>query len=864
MAARNRSNFDYTQSISKSFFVTNFPDNTIARDLWEVCNGYGTVVDVFIPNRKSKSGKRFAFVRFFKVENVDRLVANLCTLWIGRMHLYANVVRYDRPPLNSPRPNAAPRLSAKSVPRPAANGASSYVSALKGNPNTINHTSLAPAQVLDEECLVERDLENFVLGEVKDFSSINNLYSLRSKEGFQHIGSRWGEMLELEENEDDNFARKRICIRTKQEDNILEKFKIIVRGKIFVVRAKELFVWSPSFKGVKDGEFFSDDDSVYGEEENNIDLSKKENLADEDESDIKGVSETVFGEEDNPLDQEPIQNLSPNVKENSSNPFNLINLINKQDKGEANSELESSLRFPLGFTHADQGTPGLGSKAKKEWIKELSNKHKVDFLSIQETKTDHISDMDIKSLWVKILMIAIYAPQSSTSKRLLWNFLSSLIGRWDGQFMVMGYFNENIRIWVNDYRKMQYGHLEDLRSKPRDIDTVLDQGGANDDILQRRVEIVKKLHDINSANARDNMQKAKIKWAIEGDKNSKFFHGIINRKRANLAIKGVMEDGEWVDDPYRVKEEFRLHFANRFRTPGVTRYKLNYTFPNKLSLDQLGILESMVSKDEVRDAVWGYGENKSPGPDGFSFEFFRKFWDIVCSDLFEAVKWFFDYSSFPRGCNSSFIALILKNQDPKFVNDYRSISLIGSLYKAYDSIRRDFLEDVLIAFGFGPKWYSWISGYLSSSMASVLLNVMESLHLSVSKDIEAGIFKGIKIDSSLNLSHLFYADDAVFIGEWSSFNFSGIPNILLCFSLLSGLSINLNKSNLIGVGVRPEVVKVVADSLGCLSMKAPFKYLGVMVGGNCSFFQAWEDVIEKIKARLLNWKLKTLSVGGRC
>ncbi|GKC69529.1 RNA-directed DNA polymerase, eukaryota, nucleotide-binding alpha-beta plait domain protein, partial [Tanacetum coccineum] len=36
------------------------------RDLWKVCNDYGTVVDVFIPNKKSKAGKRFAFVRFIK------------------------------------------------------------------------------------------------------------------------------------------------------------------------------------------------------------------------------------------------------------------------------------------------------------------------------------------------------------------------------------------------------------------------------------------------------------------------------------------------------------------------------------------------------------------------------------------------------------------------------------------------------------------------------------------------------------------------------------------------------------------------------------------------------------------------------
>ncbi|GKF80771.1 RNA-directed DNA polymerase, eukaryota, nucleotide-binding alpha-beta plait domain protein, partial [Tanacetum coccineum] len=41
--------------ISKSLFVTNFPEDCSARDLWKVCNDYETVVDVFIPFKKSKA-----------------------------------------------------------------------------------------------------------------------------------------------------------------------------------------------------------------------------------------------------------------------------------------------------------------------------------------------------------------------------------------------------------------------------------------------------------------------------------------------------------------------------------------------------------------------------------------------------------------------------------------------------------------------------------------------------------------------------------------------------------------------------------------------------------------------------------------
>ncbi|GJY20562.1 hypothetical protein Tco_0393128 [Tanacetum coccineum] len=76
--------------------------------------------------------------------------------------------------------------------------------------------------------------------------------------------------------------------------------------------------------------------------------------------------------------------------------------------------------------------------------------------------------------------------------------------------------------------------------------------------------------------------------------------------------------------------------------------------------------------------------------------------------------------------------------------------------KAYDSVRWDYLDDC------GLKQGDPLAPYL-------FILVMESLHLSVSRTVEAGIFTGIKIDSALSISHLFYADDAVFIGYANCF-----------------------------------------------------------------------------------------------
>nr|GEX69447.1 hypothetical protein [Tanacetum cinerariifolium] len=92
---------------------------------------------------------------------------------------------------------------------------------------------------------------------------------------------------------------------------------------------------------------------------------------------------------------------------------------------------------------------------------------------------------------------------------------------------------------------MQMNRTKEIKSKLKDIDKLLDQLGANDDLLSARSELLKQYHDIQSVETRESIQNAKIKWAIEGDENSKFFYGMINRKRANLAVKGVMIEGEW-------------------------------------------------------------------------------------------------------------------------------------------------------------------------------------------------------------------------------------------------------------------------------------------------------------------------------
>ncbi|GKD45211.1 hypothetical protein Tco_1269856 [Tanacetum coccineum] len=155
-------------------------------------------------------------------------------------------------------------------------------------------------------------------------------------------------------------------------------------------------------------------------------------------------------------------------------------------------------------------------------------------------------------------------------------------------------------------------------------------------------------------------QKAKIRWSIEGDENSKYFHGIMNKKISQLTIRGTLANGEWISEPHRVKNEFFTHFKKQFSPIQASSICFDFTFLTRLSSDQVQDLEHLVTYEEVKRAVWDCGTNKSPGPDRFSFEFYHKYWTTIDDDVFQAVRDFFVNGHFPRGCNSSFIALIPK------------------------------------------------------------------------------------------------------------------------------------------------------------------------------------------------------------
>ncbi|GJV46735.1 putative RNA-directed DNA polymerase, eukaryota, reverse transcriptase zinc-binding domain protein, partial [Tanacetum coccineum] len=468
-----------------------------------------------------------------------------------------------------------------------------------------------------------------------------------------------------------------------------------------------------------------------------------------------------------------------------------------------------------------------------------------------------------------------------------------------------------IKQWHAFIRSNEYSQKNDALKAIKTLEDKIEEGSASNEDCESRLKLLHDLDKLDTLEAMDSFQKARIKWDVKGDENTKFFHCLINQKRRCNSIKGIMHEGAWVTDP---------QLAN-------------------------------ASMEEVKDAVWDCGSDKAPGPDGYTFAFIKRFWDNLKTDILDFVNAFLATRKMPLGSDSSFITLIPKVSNPINVNDFRPISLIGTHYKiiakvlanrlskvvdklinhekstfiksrqildgplilseaidwykkrkkkmllfkvdfekAFDSVSWRYLDYMLCKLGFGLSWRSWIKACLESSRTSILINgsptsefnvrrglrqgdplspflfiiIMEGLHVALTDSVRSGLIRGINFGSpDLNLSHLFFADDVIITTDWNVHDLDNVIRIFQVFFLASGLKINIHKSSIYGIGVASDDVQIMAANTGCSAGTLPLTYLGLPIGSNMSLIVNWKPLVDKFRLKLSSWKANLLSYGGR-
>ncbi|XP_021288343.1 uncharacterized protein LOC110419572 [Herrania umbratica] len=262
-----------------------------------------------------------------------------------------------------------------------------------------------------------------------------------------------------------------------------------------------------------------------------------------------------------------------------------------------------------------------------------------------------------------------------------------------------------------------------------------DNEGLRDELIVKKGE----LWALYLKQEREWMQKSRIKWVRKGDRNTRYFHAmasIIRRVNRMDKIKGV--DG-MKEIPEAIKGEVERHFQNLYNVKEVLELINLDCNLEKLKPESASFLEKPSKEEEVWGTIQGCDGNKALRPDGYNLNFFKNQWEVVKDDIIDFMKKFYKNGQLGYGVNSSFIALISKVQNPNNLSEYKSISLVGSLYKIVAKTLADCLR-MVIGKVIGKNQFAFIKRRQLIDCSFITNEIVDSLK----KGAEGGVI--LKVD----------------------------------------------------------------------------------------------------------------------
>ncbi|GJW01885.1 RNA-directed DNA polymerase, eukaryota, reverse transcriptase zinc-binding domain protein [Tanacetum coccineum] len=400
-------------------------------------------------------------------------------------------------------------------------------------------------------------------------------------------------------------------------------------------------------------------------------------------------------------------------------------------------------------------------------------------------------------------------------------FLETVEKEWDVQFKgckmyqlvkkqkVMKYYMKKLT-WKN-------GNIYDRVVESREKE--VDKDPHNADLKNKEAMILNEFNCGAQDEEKLLYQQAKVNWLSEGDKNSKYFHTVIKGRKNRSRIDRVCnENGE------------------------------SFEGKKKVSNEDAEFMTRQVSDDEIKHAMFDICDNKAPGPDGYTAKFYKKAWSKIGRDVCDAVKEFFASGRMlgPIACCNVIYKTIskiltnrIKSALSKLVNPNQSAFIPGRLITDNILITQELL-----------KGYNWKNGAKRIAMKIDIHKAYDTID-------ESNKFKYHWGCKQLKISHLCFADDLLVLCH------GDLESVGVIKRAITGLNPNMGKSTVFFGNVAEQVKQQILQILPFKVGKLPVTYLGVPLITKQISANDCKCLIDKINARVNNWKNRMLSYAGR-
>ncbi|GJW16246.1 RNA-directed DNA polymerase, eukaryota, reverse transcriptase zinc-binding domain protein [Tanacetum coccineum] len=221
--------------------------------------------------------------------------------------------------------------------------------------------------------------------------------------------------------------------------------------------------------------------------------------------------------------------------------------------------------------------------------------------------------------------------------------------------------------------KEKWEKVSILKEKLHEVQSKIDKDPTNKELRVEGVKTLKIYKEAIKDEEKLLMQKAKVNWLKEGDKNTAYFHKVLKRRLNRIRILSICaEDGTRFKN-CEVTNQFVKHFKGFLGISPVTESLTeddNVLFEKQISVDEANLMIRDVSDDEIKK-------------------------DIVKKDFCAVIKDFFTIGKLLGEVNATLICLVPKMLTPQKVSDFRPIACCNVIYKCISKILTNRIKSAL-------------------------------------------------------------------------------------------------------------------------------------------------------------------------
>ena len=187
--------------------------------------------------------------------------------------------------------------------------------------------------------------------------------------------------------------------------------------------------------------------------------------------------------------------------------------------------------------------------------------------------------------------------------------------------------------------------------------------------------------------------RSRVKDYNLGEKPNKHFLNLENFNFVSKNIKELLlDDDTSLKKKPEIFEEMRRFYQSLYSSKPIRLLEESNLsrFPDHLNIldeNESAALDLEISEEELKPQVFKSGLNKSPGPDGFTNEFYRVLWSKLKILLLNLMQYFFEQKNISQNHLMGIITCIPKGDKLRNkLKNWRPITLLNSIYKFYSGI----------------------------------------------------------------------------------------------------------------------------------------------------------------------------------